>query len=898
MTNDQPEPQPREKTGARSPLTHYSLLLTLLFILAFFWEAAFLQKTFFFQDIGIQNYPCRHFYAEQWKAGRWPLWCPNVLGGFPLFAEGQSGAAYPPNLLLYPWLKTWVAMNFSIVLHYLLAAAGMFLLMRRWVSAWPAALSAICYSLNGWMVSHLVHLNAVSAAAWMPWIFYLLERCRREEWAGSERSTFNVQIKNEEQRTENKKQNAEADVPAVSGLQIPNSQFLIPFFLCVLALAMPFLAGHVQVALFICVAVVIYAAVGVLANTPILQHSNTPSLHKRAACGYVFLFVLAFGIAAIQLLPSRELLQVSDRAKEHGYDFLTYGSVPFSFLALFVVPRLFGSVANDTEWRVLDLPFHEMSFYMGLLPLLFVAVALWKRRDRPTLFFGVLLVVSGIFMLGRYTPLYHIHEWILVFDRMRMPGRYAYLVVFALAGLAGLGMERNSESGIRKTGHAEGGDVDELLEEREESAAGKGSVSRIPGSKFLLYWGAVMVLVPLIVGGWVYRVEAGGAVMERLKPELLRDVIRGVVFLVLSGGLVWWINHQPSTINHSYLIVVLVGLDLWVANRGLNVMTGPEYYTEAPATAQWLLGQGEGIGKTELGKRGPLSSGTDEIDQSTNAPYSQFRIPNSFRIYDFDRRYHPTGMPGWERETGKEAPYPKFPFPVSCFRERERLNGSIPMSYGLQSLDGHLGLYSDRWWAYDSGMSANRLGAMAVRYVIGEPPRDKEWFKKVDADTPEPIYENLRFGPRAYVARKIVLPMNMDEEGFVPGETVMLDAVWWKELSTKFESAKVKFLVDEPDVVELKVEVITEEVTTNRFILVLADAWFPGWEVTVDGTPAAMLQANFFYSRAVPIPSGKHVVRFEYRPVMFQLGLRLTMITLLGMAGVLVWARRKEGKRN
>jgi hypothetical protein len=148
----------------------------LFFILAFFWEAAFLQKTFFFQDIGIQNYPCRHFYAEQWKSGRWPLWCPDVLGGFPLFAEGQSGAAYPPNLLLYSWLKTWVAMNFSIVLHYLLAAAGMFLLMRKWVSAWPAALSAICYSLNGWMLSHLVHVNAVSAAAWMPWVFYFLEK--------------------------------------------------------------------------------------------------------------------------------------------------------------------------------------------------------------------------------------------------------------------------------------------------------------------------------------------------------------------------------------------------------------------------------------------------------------------------------------------------------------------------------------------------------------------------------------------------------------------------------------------------------------------------------------------------------------------------------------------------
>ena len=72
-----------------------------------------LQRAFFYQDLSLQNYPCRHFFAEEWKQGRYPLWCPDILGGFPLFAEGQAGAAYPINLLLYPLLETWVALNFS-----------------------------------------------------------------------------------------------------------------------------------------------------------------------------------------------------------------------------------------------------------------------------------------------------------------------------------------------------------------------------------------------------------------------------------------------------------------------------------------------------------------------------------------------------------------------------------------------------------------------------------------------------------------------------------------------------------------------------------------------------------------------------------------------------------------
>ncbi|MGE3913329.1 MAG: hypothetical protein AB7K36_28520, partial [Chloroflexota bacterium] len=33
------------------------------------------------------------------RSGELPLWTPDVFGGFPLFAEGQIGALYPPALV-------------------------------------------------------------------------------------------------------------------------------------------------------------------------------------------------------------------------------------------------------------------------------------------------------------------------------------------------------------------------------------------------------------------------------------------------------------------------------------------------------------------------------------------------------------------------------------------------------------------------------------------------------------------------------------------------------------------------------------------------------------------------------------------------------------------------------
>ena len=74
----------------------------------------------FASDLWHLHYPMKHFLADELRAGRLPLWCPYVSTGFPLHAEGQVGALYPPNLLLYALLPLPLAFNWSILLHVLL----------------------------------------------------------------------------------------------------------------------------------------------------------------------------------------------------------------------------------------------------------------------------------------------------------------------------------------------------------------------------------------------------------------------------------------------------------------------------------------------------------------------------------------------------------------------------------------------------------------------------------------------------------------------------------------------------------------------------------------------------------------------------------------------------------
>ena len=70
--------------------------------------------------------------------------------------------------------------------------------------------------------------------------------------------------------------------------------------------------------------------------------------------------------------------------------------------------------------------------------------------------------------------------------------------------------------------------------------------------------------------------------------------------------------------------------------------------------------------------------------------------------------------------------------------------------------------------------------------------------------------------------------------------------------------------------------------------LVLADTWFPGWVVELDGQATESFPANGVM-RSVWIPAGQHTVVFRYRPTTVPVGLGLTVLGLAAFA----YLRRK-----
>jgi hypothetical protein len=72
--------------------------------------------------------------------------------------------------------------------------------------------------------------------------------------------------------------------------------------------------------------------------------------------------------------------------------------------------------------------------------------------------------------------------------------------------------------------------------------------------------------------------------------------------------------------------------------------------------------------------------------------------------------------------------------------------------------------------------------------------------------------------------------------------------------------------------------------------LVVTEAYYPGWNASVDGQPAAVQRANVGF-RAVQVPAGRHLVEMRYRPAAVSVGFLISALALAAALGVIVLGR-------
>lgn len=79
-------------------------------------------------------------------------------------------------------------------------------------------------------------------------------------------------------------------------------------------------------------------------------------------------------------------------------------------------------------------------------------------------------------------------------------------------------------------------------------------------------------------------------------------------------------------------------------------------------------------------------------------------------------------------------------------------------------------------------------------------------------------------------------------------------------------------------------------------LVVVADLFYPGWRLTVDGRPAEVLRTNRAM-RGVALTAGTHRLVFRYEPLSFRLGALLSLAGFAAWLALAVWASRSPVAR-
>ncbi|MBA4313227.1 MAG: hypothetical protein C0417_11420 [Chlorobiaceae bacterium] len=389
--------------------TIFAFVLICLLVMTAFWQLItmngfIITDDIFTSDIMNEGFPYRFSMSESIKAGHLPLWVPEIYSGFPLLARAEAGIVYPFNLILFGLLSPWVALNLVLLLTIITAGISTYLYAKEIGASFAGALVAgIAFGFSGYLLSHLKHLSNVNAACWLPLGLYLIERA----------------IKSNDNRK---------------------------LLLFGIVFGFQHLSGHTQIAYYSGVLYIFYFIFRSLAvqKTQKVLLSGTSKIKQLALSKQSWLFIgmLALGslIAAIQLIPTYELVSLSQRSRGVTFDYASNYAYDPKNLGMFIYPYINGDIGDGTYTG--NSIFWEDYGYVGIVALIFALHAIFRNwKNWFVKFFTISGVVSIILVLGPNTPVYEfVFNYVPGMKFFRFPTRFLLITDLSLVVLASIGI--------------------------------------------------------------------------------------------------------------------------------------------------------------------------------------------------------------------------------------------------------------------------------------------------------------------------------------------------------------------------------------------------------------------------------------------------------------------------
>ena len=233
--------------------------------------------------------------------------------------------------------------------------------------------------------------------------------------------------------------------------------------------------------------------------------------------------------------------------------------------------------------------------------------------------------------------------------------------------------------------------------------------------------------------------------------------------------------------------------------------------------------------------------------------------------------------------------------PARVFAPPQAVRANAGMIYGFGTFAGSEALALNRVWSY-------------VHWAVGlEPPAmsDVYAFDAFVAKGPFPIPWVAQSATLDLQARKIEVRPAPPRAWLVGRTRIVAD---WREAAGRLAAgydANTSALLEQPLPADLPVDgdlaltrkagsvrwlqfsrnrLLLETNTPSSALLILAEAWYPGWSASVNGIATPVIPVNGWMRGAV-VPAGVSRIELRYRPTHFALGAVVSLVSL----GLLAW---------
>jgi hypothetical protein len=743
-------------------------------VLIFFPGGIYSGKALFGSDFVLYFYPLKRFIYDyvltHWSV---PLWNVHQFSGTPLVGNIQAAMFYPLGFLFY-LIPTEPAYECTIILHCALGAIFMYAFARSVaVNRAGAFLASVIFSYNGFFMGHVYagHLTFVQSYIWIPMIFLCLHKF-------------------------------------VNTLHVKHA------ILAGMFLGIQILAGFPQMAFYSVLAIILFITLQIAAR---LKHGKMDSV-CRLACGMVLIVLSGLSLAAIQILPTYEFMQLSSRSSGVSYEFATIDSFdPLNFVT-FLIPNFFGNPVDSTYWKSTEVwQFWELGAYAGIGPLLLLGCVGKGAKTRHIRRFFILALLLSLFLsLGQYNPVYRLIYHLPGFHHFRIPAQILYLYIFSLSILAGMGLDNVSE-----------------LESYSSS------YKMILGVGVLSFAALIAMVLfgPSLFFSYVFKMigrpEFSPDLMTRLHAIVKVSLFTGAGFFVLAAGLIHLVYKHRS--RHPWAIAILLAVmtfDLWAFSNSLI------------KTTEWSPDQK----KMDLIS---VLNGDPQIHRVV--AMSDNRVPNDGLLYRYQdiQGYDPLILKRYLSYINRSQNTPQCSEAVNVEHVRDLDNHLIRMLNVKYAISNHTGLLKTgdplpRAYIVHKAITLSSTKLLDFMMSDDFDPRQMVVFEDLQQK------EAFSLSPRAAPGMG----------GNSKPECSMSDAT---------EHCEIRAYGNE--------EIDLSVTMNDEGYLVLSEINYPGWVAYVNGQKKQVLTGNYLF-RALPLPKGHHDIVIRFEPRSFRVGIIISAVTL------------------